>query len=280
MLDAKQIEQNWNNLITFIENTFDSEREERLLELYTKHADKIATAPASGRVNYHSCFVGGYVHHVLNVIKCANKVHKTWSSLGGKPSYTEEELNFVALNHDLGKIGDNDHEYYIQVSDDWKIKKGILYDFHPKLQYMPVQDRSLYLLQSFGVHMTQKEFISIKIHDGLYDEGNKSYFVSWEPKFGLKSMLPFMIHWGDMMATKLEYEEWMNTSEGMNFMNTGKYHGGDVTTIRTNKKQKPKQKKLSLEPDVNVDAIDISSFEDLFGDALKDIGGNNEKDND
>ena len=104
MIDEKQIEQNWNNLITFIENNFDGEREKLLLELYNTYADRIGTSPASNRINYHSCYTGGYVCHVLNVIKCADKVSKLWMSLGGSETYTEEELNFCALNHDLGKV--------------------------------------------------------------------------------------------------------------------------------------------------------------------------------
>jgi len=270
MLDEKQIEQNWNNLITFIENTFDGEREERLLELYTSYADRIATAPASNRVNFHSCFVGGYMYHVLNVIKCANKVHKLWMGLGGNETYTEEELNFVALNHDLGKIGNLDYEYYVQTDEQWKIKRGQLYDFHPELQYMAVQDRSIFWLQHFGVTISQNEYLGIKLHDGLYDEGNKSYYITYDPRFGLRTMLPHIVHWGDMMAFKLEYEEWLGTSDGMNFMKSGGTHSGTPSIPK-------KKKKPTLEPSVNVEASDIQSFEELFGDALSNITGKEDK---
>lgn len=272
MLDENQIEQNWNNLIIFIENNFDDEREKGLLELYTTYADRIATAPASGRINYHSCFVGGYVHHVLNVIKCADKVHNLWMSLGGKETYTKEELNFVALNHDLGKIGNLEYEYYVQTDDQWRIKRGQLYDFHPKLQYMSVQDRSLFWLQHFGIKVTQNEYLGIKLHDGLYDEGNKSYYISYEPKFGLRTMLPHVAHWADMMAFKLEYEDWLSTNEGITFMDSG-------TNPNSISVKKKKKKTLSLESTFGEsESINVQSFEDLFGDALKDISNKENKD--
>ena len=106
MLSLDQIEQNWKKLITFIEEGFSGERRENLLKLYNEHENRIAIAPASSKVYYHSAFIGGYVHHVLNVLRIAPRIATLWESLGGEKVWTDEELFFVALNHDLGKIGD------------------------------------------------------------------------------------------------------------------------------------------------------------------------------
>ena len=262
MLDEKQIETNWSNLITFIENNFDGEREEGLLKLYTTYADRIATSPASGKINYHSCYTGGYVQHVLNVIEYTNKVSKMWKSIGGRDTYTDEELNFSALNHDLGKIGDLNYEYYVQTDEQWKIKRGQLYDFHPQLPYMAVPDRSLFWLQHFGVKITHTEYLGIKLHDGLYEEGNKSYYMTYDPRFGLRTMLPFVMHWGDMMASKIEYEQWLATSDGIRFMESGGSNASGIVTPIRNKK---KPKTFTLEPGISSEGIDIKSFENLFG---------------
>ncbi|MHA2367113.1 MAG: hypothetical protein ACXAC7_24385, partial [Candidatus Hodarchaeales archaeon] len=74
MLSVDQIEQNWKKLLTFIEEGFDGERQENLLKLYNENENRIATAPASSKVFFHSAFLGGYVHHVLNMLKIAPKV--------------------------------------------------------------------------------------------------------------------------------------------------------------------------------------------------------------
>ena len=50
--------------------------------------------------------------------------------------YTVEELVFAAINHDLGKMGDDQHESYIPQTDQWrKDKLGEDYMFNTKLAF-------------------------------------------------------------------------------------------------------------------------------------------------
>ena len=72
-LTEQQIVDNWNKLIQLIENTFDGERKEKLLEMYKYFEDRMSIAPASGKAAYHNAMVGGYVEHVLHVTDCAFK---------------------------------------------------------------------------------------------------------------------------------------------------------------------------------------------------------------
>ena len=67
--------------------------------------------PAAHKREYHNAFPGGYVDHVLRVVECALKLNDVWVEMGVDTStYTKEELVFSALNHDLGKIGDEEIE--------------------------------------------------------------------------------------------------------------------------------------------------------------------------
>ena len=101
MLQAKQIEQNWNSLIQLIEDNFSGERKENLLKMYNHLKDRMMFAPASSKEHFHNAFPGGYVEHVLRVIKCAKKVYELWTDMEADMSgYTKEELIFTALNHD------------------------------------------------------------------------------------------------------------------------------------------------------------------------------------
>ena len=138
MLSVEQIEQNWNKLITLIEEGFDGERRENLLKLYNENENRIAAAPASSKIYFHSAFIGGYVHHVLNVLRIAPKVSSLWETIGGEKVWTDEELMFVALNHDLGKIGDLENDNYIETVDDWKKKRGMEFEANPNIQYMNI----------------------------------------------------------------------------------------------------------------------------------------------
>jgi len=172
--------------------------------LYEKLSDRIATAPASMKKQYHNAYPGGYVAHVLNVIKAAEKVYKVWEEMGAEFNFTISELRFAALNHDLGKIGTKTDEYYIPCQEEWMRKKGQEYVMNPNIQYMKVAERSLMILQQSQISVTENEYLAIKLHDGLYEDANKAYYISYSEDMQLKSTLPYILHQADLMCAKIE----------------------------------------------------------------------------
>jgi len=214
-LTAEQLAENWQKLLGFIDSTFEGEQREKLMKMYTELEDRMILMPASGTEHFHSAFPGGYVVHILNVLKFANNLYKLWEMSGADMSgYTKNELFFVALNHDLGKVGDENGEYYIPNTSEWHIKhRGEYYSLNPKITYMKVPDRSLYMLQKYGVPMSQQEFIGIRIHDGVYDEANKSYWITYNPDNIMPTNLPSIIHQADYMAYRIELEQWKQSKK-------------------------------------------------------------------
>jgi len=119
-LTEQQLLDNWNLLIAEIEESITGDRKNKLIDLYNTLQDNMMYAPASGFEHYHNCFPGGYVDHVNRVVKCARNIYNTWLDMGLAPdSFTIEELVFVALNHDLGKMGDLNHELYVANESEW-----------------------------------------------------------------------------------------------------------------------------------------------------------------
>ena len=121
-ISAEQIVQNWEALMNVIENNFQGERKEKLKSMYADLEDRMCMQPASSVNHYHNAFEGGYVDHVLRVIKCADEVHALWTKMGADMSgYTYEELIFVALNHDIGKMGfpGEGNEVYLPNDSEW-----------------------------------------------------------------------------------------------------------------------------------------------------------------
>lgn len=203
-MTAKDLLDNYEKLVTFIEDSFDGERKEKLMWLYEKLSDRIATAPASMKKQYHNAYPGGYVAHVLNVIKAAEKVYKVWEEMGAEFNFTIAELRFAALNHDLGKIGTKTDEYYILCQEEWMRKKGQEYVMNPNIQYMKVAERSLMILQQNQISVTENEYLAIKLHDGLYEDANKAYYISYSEDMQLKTTLPYILHQADLMCAKIE----------------------------------------------------------------------------
>jgi hypothetical protein len=113
-LTAEQIQNNWNVFLGIIEEHISSPRKEKLLEFYDQYAERIMLMPAAHKKEYHNAFPGGYVEHVIRVVRCALKQHQLWADENADMSgYTVEELVFAAINHDLGKMGDDQYESYI-----------------------------------------------------------------------------------------------------------------------------------------------------------------------
>ena len=73
---------------------------------------------------------------------------------------------------------------------------------------MTVTDRALFLLQHYGVQMTENEYLGLKLTDGLYEEANKSYYIGYSPDRSLRTNIAYILHQADMMATHIEYDEW------------------------------------------------------------------------
>jgi len=216
VLTAEQIKLTMNDLLGGIDKYITGDRKGQFIDFYTKLDDRIALLPASHKKAYHNCFPGGYVDHVVRVITAAFKLHLLWQEMGTKDTYTEEELFVSALNHDLGKIGTVDETSVHPSTDEWRKKNlGEMYTFNTKIEYMTVPDRSLFLLQQAGIQLTTNEWITIKTHDGLYDEANKAYLKSFMPETKPRTSLPFIIHQADLMASRIEFEnEWLDTFSG------------------------------------------------------------------
>ena len=106
-LSAEQIQTNWKVFLQNIETHIKGDRKDLLLDFYKKYEERIILMPASHKKEYHNAFPGGYVDHVNRVVQAALEIHKLWDTFGADTTtYTKEELVFSAINHDLGKMGD------------------------------------------------------------------------------------------------------------------------------------------------------------------------------
>lgn len=189
--------ENYNKFMQYIE----ADSRAKLLKLmYVSLQPELLSAPASSKTYFHNCFPGGYLDHVLRVTEIALKLAGTFKGVGGNIEFTKEEVIFSALHHDLGKLGDESGPYYVDQDSDWHRKRGELYKINEALEYFKVPERGLVLLQKYNITLTQNEWLAIKLSDGLYCEGNASYLKN----NGLKTDLPYLIHWADHMATRVE----------------------------------------------------------------------------
>ena len=208
-LTAEQIQKNWEKHLKIVDHYITGERKNQVNLMLEHMSGTMIMAPASSRSWYHNAFPGGYIEHVNRVVEYAVKQMRLYEDMGGTLDFTEEELVFAALFHDLGKMGDGDKENYLPQTDKWRQDKlAEMYTYNPELDFMLIPDRSLFILQKFGIKVNQKEWLGIRLHDGVFDKANEAYFFSNQESSRQKTAIVSILHSADFLASKVEYDMW------------------------------------------------------------------------
>jgi len=192
-LTPEEITANFDKFRSLCEKLGD--RSESALNLVDSLGERLALCPASSRVDFHNCMVGGLVDHSLRVLSNAMKLCKAFGW-----EVQKDSLIIGCLFHVFDEVADHEKDYYVPQDSNWHREKlGEMYKHNKDMQYMTVPDRGVWLCQHFGLKLTQAEFLAIKLNDGQYDETNAPYKMK-EPK------LADIVHTADVISTKQEKE--------------------------------------------------------------------------
>lgn len=143
-------------------------------EMVDDIGDKIKLAPYSLREDGGGAYEGALVDIVLNKL-CRMAYDINESAFGGEPDKKNQHpllqvnLNMlmrVLLIQHLAKA-----EMFIPQPDEWKKRKGMLYEFDETLKSnLKLGERSLYLAQKYGIRLTDEEYEAVRIIDRDWDE--------------------------------------------------------------------------------------------------------------
>lgn len=186
-----KIAKNYDTFVAFCNQV--GPRREKIQAMLDHIGERLLTAPASSREAYHNCWPGGLVDHSLRVMRNTYKLLKV---MGWEGKFSKESIIISALFHDLGKVGGVDEDHYVP-ADDWQKKRGQLYTYNPKLQFMLNSHRALFLLQHFGIELTEDEYLAILLNDGPEASENTPYNMK-EPT------LAVVIHQADRLSCEEE----------------------------------------------------------------------------
>ena len=123
----EQLEQNYNRFLEALKTSFSGDRLDKLLHMYSMDelGPNLMLSPASGNVNYHNAYEGGYIDHVINVARNSLKMQSLYQGQGGTIDFEQEELLFAAFHHDLGKLGTKGQMEYLPNLSYFSIIKSI-----------------------------------------------------------------------------------------------------------------------------------------------------------
>jgi hypothetical protein len=214
---AEQLKENYENFrkrvnLYFKDNT---ERLDALNKMYDHFEERMVFTPASSTDYFHNAFPGGYIDHVMRVVDNCIIVYKSYVTMGFDMSkISKETLLFSAMHHDLGKLGSVDEDLYILNDSDWHVKnQGKIYKTNPNINFMDLNTRTFYLLNYFGIKCSEDEWLGIKLTDGLYDEDNKKYLITYNKNNVYKTDMPHILHHADLCAARFELERWQKWCE-------------------------------------------------------------------
>ena len=133
----------------------------KLISFIEENAERIMLAPASSRLEYTCCHVGGLVEHSLRVLQNAAKLRQVYNQT---ENISTQSLILCSLFHDIGKIGTDNKDYYIENTSDWHREKlGIMYNVNDKFAHIPVSQLSLWWLSKQSVDLDVDEWYSISV---------------------------------------------------------------------------------------------------------------------
>lgn len=255
LLNETQIATNYEKFRELINDTFTGERLVALNKMYDDLEDRIILTPASTFVHFHNAFAGGYIDHILRVARNALKLYDLYKEVGISCSdYDKESLIFTAIHHDLGKVGNVSDNLYVDNDSQWHVQnQGKIYKLNGNIHHMNTADRTFYLLNYYGVKLSEVEWIGIKLTDGLFDDANREYYIQFAQEKSLKTSLPYLMHQADLMAMRFENERWLKLKD-----------------VGTNTTATTKQKDLGGRPTKSSKLSDIElpkkiDFNEIFG---------------
>ena len=221
-----ELKANYEKFIAIVKKYITGDRLDKVLFMYSDDelGGNLMVSPASGNIGYHNAYEGGYIDHIFNVCKNALKMKDLFIAQGGTQDFTDEELIFCALHHDLGKLGTKQHLHYIPNDSDWHIKnRGDVFMKNPANQYMTLTDRTFFTLQDYGIKINENEYFGIKLTDGMYDEDNQKYLKTFNKDNVQKSAIARIMHWADHMSTVIEQSHNKSQKNDKFSLNVGQF---------------------------------------------------------
>lgn len=82
----------------------------------------------------------------------------------------------VALVHELGKLGSLEQQLYVEQDSSWHREKlGQNFKYNENCERMTVPHRTLYLLQQYGINLSQDEWIAVLVSQGAQYQETSFY---------------------------------------------------------------------------------------------------------
>lgn len=163
----ERLESNWNKYVELVNRIKNDDARKALAKLTSDLKDRLAATPASTQTKFVGAFPGGLVEHSLNVTKLAYQVNKALDA-----KLDPDSVIIVGLFHDIGKVGTESEDYYLEKDSDWHNERGIMFEVNEDIANVSVAERSVWWLNKYGCPLHQDELSAIL---SLGNVGHQTY---------------------------------------------------------------------------------------------------------
>ena len=171
-LDFDTVKNNW---VTY-EKLCNKAVKQGIDELLETLGERLITTPYSTHEKDGGCYAGGLVE---NSLETTSKMRKLASAFD--LDIATSSILKVGLLHEVGKVGTLEEDLFVTQDSSWHREKlGQFYKYNEAIDKSTTPDRTLYLLQHFGITLSREEFYAIRLSQGSHLEENK-FYVNSEP---------------------------------------------------------------------------------------------------
>ena len=175
-LPVEKIESNWETFNKLCRRLSDHNLNKLLDDL----GERLVMCPASAKLDQYCAYPGGLIEHSIAVAGTLRTISDSHNL-----NLSVASILKVSLLHDLGKIGDENSDLFVEQDSSWHREKlGQMYKYNENLGRMSISHRTLWLLQNFGVSLTSDEWLAIQLAQGSHFEENR-FYVGNEPTLAL-----------------------------------------------------------------------------------------------
>lgn len=145
-------------------------------KLIDEYGEKIKDASFSLNQSNGGCYQGSLLDVVLTTL-CVIATHINEDGFGLNANGKIKHPNLYVNKNSLMKVLLLQHiskcELFVPSNEQWKINKGMLYDFNSELATsMKLGERSIYMCMKCGIELTEEEFEAMRILDKDDDKTN------------------------------------------------------------------------------------------------------------
>lgn len=177
----ENIEKKWNIFNDLIDH-LDDDRKASVKSLVEFFGTRLAMCPADPRHDAPGSYHGGLVAQAILLTKTMKKMKDTFNF----DDVENSSIIMVGLFHEIGKVGSLEHEYFLPETDNWRRDKlGARFKVNENISKLTVQERTLFLLQHFGVQLTEDEFLAIRGPVKNHDWIENRLAPTYEPRISV-----------------------------------------------------------------------------------------------